>query len=114
MPNRETEDPPQSSLLDGIKHVFTDGLDYFQSTLTLIQARMTGMALSAILFIIFLIACGILVMASFVLFTVAVGIWLTKVTGHATYSLGILGAFYALLAIAVGQRAFSWLKKMNL
>lgn len=113
MPNPETENAPQGSVLDALKRVVLDGIDYFQSIITLTQARMTGMALSAAVFLLFLVVCGVLAFASFTLLTIAFGMWLTKITGHAAWALVILGGLYGIIALIAANRAAQWMKKLN-
>ncbi len=53
----ETEPSSQSSILDSLKLVIHNGIDYLMGSLTLLQSKMTGLALSAILFLVALFIC---------------------------------------------------------
>jgi hypothetical protein len=109
----ETDFSPQSSLLESIKNVIHAGVDYFMSSISLLQARMTGMALSAVVFIVTILVCVLLALASLVLLTVALGIWLSKATGSPVWALIILGSSYLLISGIVAKIALGSLKKMN-
>lgn len=109
----ETEPSHQSSILESIKLVLHNGIDYLMSSITLLQARMTGMALSAVVFIVTLFVCLLLALAAFALLTVALGMWLAKVTGHPAWALVILGSFYLLTAGIIAKYVAGSLKKLN-
>lgn len=108
-----TTDPQNSSLSSQLKRVIEDGIDYAQSQLRLLQAQVTAMALSTILFLV-LIAFAVLTgIVAFALLSVALGIWLAHLTGGAGWSLLIIGGVYALLAIGLGGTAVRWLKNLK-
>ena len=109
----ETEPSSQSSILDSLKLVIHNGIDYLMSSLSLLQSKMTGLALSAILFLVTLFICFLLALTAFVLLTVALGMWLAQVTGHPAWALVILGFFYALLAALTAKWALGWVNKLN-
>lgn len=109
----ETDPSPQSSLLNSIKNVLHSGIDYLISSISLLQARMTGMALSAVVYIVTLCLCLLLALAALVLLTVALGIWLSRLTGNPVWALIILGSSYLLLSGIVAKIALGSLKKMN-
>jgi TRAP-type mannitol/chloroaromatic compound transport system permease small subunit len=109
----ETEPSSQSSILDSLRSVLHNGVDYLMSSIGLLQARMTGVALSAVVFIFVFLICLLFVLASFILMTIAFGMWLAKVTGNPIWSLIILGFIYLLMAGIVAKIASKSLHKLN-
>ena len=108
-----TTDPQNSSFLAQLRRVLEDGMDYAQSQLRLLQAQITSLALSTVLFLV-LIASAILTgFVAFALLSVALGIWLAHLTGSAGWSLLIIGGVYALLAIGLGGTAIRWLNNLK-
>jgi hypothetical protein len=108
----ETE-PATDSLLSQLRRVIKDGIDYLGSVLTLAQARATEIVLSGIVVALLLLAGGLLAAGGFVLLVVALGIWLTHVTGSAGWALLILGGVLGLLAALALLRGMSWLKNLK-
>ncbi|OVE78178.1 hypothetical protein BVX98_01195 [bacterium F11] len=104
---------PNQKLIDQLRQVFKDAIDYFQSVVLLLQARFTEMALSSVVFVALLILAGILGLASFLLFNIALGVWITHLTGGAGWSILILGTFYGILAYVSGSFAMKWLNRLK-
>jgi hypothetical protein len=109
----ETNDPIKGSLLEQLRIVIRDGIDYIHSTLRLLQARATELALSSVLFVLLIVLAVLLCLTAFVLISVAIGLWLTDQTGSAVWSLVIIGSFYILVAIICGGKALRWFRRLR-
>lgn len=111
---KETENEvPDDSLMSQARQVVRDGVDYAASALRLLQAQATSLALSSVAFLL-LVFFGIIAgITAFVLLSIALGMWLTQVTGHAGWALLIMGGVYMVLAIATGGVAVRWLRRLN-
>src|SRR5205814_772840 len=107
------DETPKEGLLDQLRKLIRDGMEYLNSLLTLQQARLTSFALSGFLFTLQIIFACLLGFAAFVLFNVAIGLGLTKLLGNAFYAVGILGGVYTLLAILLSYKAVGWLRKLK-
>ena len=108
----ETE-PATDSLLSQLRRVIKDGIDYLGSVLTLAQARATEIVLSGLVVALLLASGALLAIAGFVLLAVALGIWLTHLTGSAGLALLILGGVLGLLAAIAIVRGVSWLNNLK-
>jgi hypothetical protein len=109
----ETEETTDNTLIHQLRRVLKDGIDYLGSALTLLQARAAEMALSSLVFAALLMFAAILAMAALVLMIVALGFWLTHVTGNVGWSLLIIGGLLAVIAAASAWRALRWLNQLK-
>lgn len=109
----ETDESTDSTLIKQFRRVLKDGIDYLSSALALLQARAAEMALSSLLFAALLLFAAILGMAALVLAIVALGFWLTHVTGNVGWSLLIIGGILASIAAASVWRALRWLNQLK-
>lgn len=101
------------SIIAQLRNVLKDGIDYVASVVALLQARLVDMALSSLLFIALLVAAGFCAAVSFLILSVALGFWLTHMTGHVAWALLIIGGVYALSALICGGIAVRWLNKLQ-
>lgn len=108
-----TTESPNGSLMDQLKAALRDGIDYGVSRLSYLQARTAELALSSLVFAVLMVAALLLGIAAFVLLNVAAGFWLTHLTGHAGWSLLILGGAYILLGGGCAAVALRWLKQLK-
>ena len=108
-----TTESKNGSLVDQLKAVLKDAIDYAVSQLAYLQARITELALSSLVFAVLIVAAGILGLAAFVLINVALGFWLTHLTGHAGWSLLILGVAYIVVGGICAGVALRWLKQLR-
>jgi len=102
-----------TSLIDDLRSVVRDGIDYAGSVLALLQARLTEYALSTILFFLLIAFSSLLLIAAFVFFNVAIGMGLARWLGNPTWAILILGSFYFVLSAILGAIALSWLKRLR-
>ncbi len=109
----ETEESTDSTLVNQLRRVVKDGIDYLGSVLSLVQARTAEVALSSLVFAALLLFAATLGMASLVVLIVALGFWLTHVTGHVGWSLLIIGGLLASIAAASVWRALRWLETLK-
>lgn len=107
------EDSPKEGFVDQLRALLRDGLDYLSKMLEFQQARFTAFALSGVLFVISVCIAVMLLIAAFVLFNVALGLFLTTLFDSALWSVVTLGFFYLLLAFAISFRALRWMKKLK-
>lgn len=110
---RAPETETNESLMDQLKAVLRDGVDYGVSQLAYLQAKAAALAMSSLLFAILIGASVLLGIAAFVLLNVATGFWLTQLTGHAAWALLILGGAYLLLGGICAGIALRWLKQLQ-
>lgn len=103
----------QQSIADQFRQVVKDGIDYFNSTVTLLQARAAAFALSGVTFVVMMALAALLMLAGFTIFNIALGVWLARTLNSPTASLLILGGFYVLLAIGLGGFALRWLSRLR-
>jgi uncharacterized protein (DUF2062 family) len=101
------------SIIEQLRKVLKDGIDYLGSVLKLQQVRLTSLTLSAAVFVALLFFAGLLGLAAFVLVNVALGMWLSQLLGNPLYSVLILGAVYALLAWLTIRKALAWLNRIR-
>jgi hypothetical protein len=101
-----------SSLIDDLRDVVRDAIDYSASAMGVLQARLTTYALSTILFFLLIVFASLLLIGAFVFFNIAIGVALAHSVGTA-WALLILGSFYLLLSIAIGGVALSWAKRLK-
>ena len=101
------------SLTEQLRRVLKDAIDYFQSVVTLLQARLTEFALSSVVFLLLLSFASLMALACFLMFNIALGVWISHLTGSAGWSILILGSFYGILSILTGFIAFQWLNKLK-
>ena len=109
----ETSEEESSTVTSELKALVRDAIAYFGSTLNLVQARFVELALSSAVFMAMIAVSFLLVIASLVVLNVALGIWLTHLTGHVGWSLLILGVFYIVLAAIISWSGLRWLKKLR-
>ena len=102
-----------NSLINQLRQVIKDGIDYLQSSLQLLQARAAEFALSGILFGFLLLSGFLLGVAAFVFYNIALGCWLAKILGSVPLSITVLGSGYALLAVICITIALRWLKTLK-
>ena len=107
-----TENEPMS-FLQQLRLLIKDSIDYVAAVLHLQQARFTQFSLSIAVFVVLLALTTLLGVAAFVVLNIALGVWLTRATGHAGWSLLILGGFYGLLTMGLGIYSLRWLKKLS-
>jgi len=109
----ETEESTDSTLVNQLRRVFKDGVDYLGSVLSLLQARTAEVALSSLVFAALLVFGAILGLGALIVLVVALGFWLTNVTGHVGWALLIIGGVLSALAAASVWRALNWLKNLK-
>lgn len=102
-----------TSLIDDLRSVVRDGIDYLASVVALLEARLTQYALSTILFFLLIVFSSLLLIAAFVFFNIAIGVFLARALGSPTLSLLILGSFYFVLSAVLGGMALSWLRRLK-
>jgi hypothetical protein len=100
------------SLIDDLRNVVHDAIDYAASAGALLQARLTSYALSTILFFLLIVFSSLLLIAAFVFFNIAVGLGLARWL-NPTWAVLILGSFYLLLSAILGAVALSWVKRLK-
>jgi len=103
----------EQNIINQLRQVLKDSIDYLYSVLALLQARMAEFALSGVVFTSLIAMAFLLGLASFILLNIALGVWLSHITGNPGWSILILGTSYAGLAALSIQRAFRWLKKLQ-
>ena len=113
MTMNETNDTTNSSLVNQLRLVLKDGIDYAGSVLRLLQAQAAALALSSVSFLVLIFFCVGAGVIGFILLSVALGMWLTNVTGHAGWALLIMGGIYFVLAAVAGSTALRWLKRLK-
>jgi hypothetical protein len=106
---QKSEDP----LIQQLRKVIKDGLDYLQSLLTLLQARTAEMVLSGVLFVVMLGLAILFGLIALILFNIIIGMWLAQVLGNPLWGIVILGAFYGIVAFLLGFKALNWLKNLK-
>jgi len=106
-------DHSEDSFIQQLRKVIKDGMDYFQSMITLLQARTTELILSSVFFVFLLALASLFGLAALILFNIILGMWLAQVLGSSLWGIGILGGFYALLALLIGFRALRWLHNLK-
>ena len=109
----ETDESTDQNLIHQLRRAFKDGVDYLASVASLLQARAADIALSSLVFAALLVFAGILAFAALILMIVALGFWLTHVTGHVGWALLILGGVLAAIAAASVWRALRWLDQLK-
>lgn len=109
----ETEESTDQNLVSQLRRAFKDGVDYLGSVVSLLQARAADIALSSLVFAALLVFACLLGFAALVLVIIALGFWLTHVTGHVGWALLILGGVLAALAAASVWRALAWLNQLK-
>lgn len=109
----KNDTPDGDSLLDQLRRLLHDGIDYGASAIQLLQAQVTAMALSSVAFLILLFFAILAGIAAFVLLTVALGFWLSNLFGGAVWAVLIIGAVYALIAVLLGGVAIRWLSRLK-
>ena len=109
----ETEESTDQTLASQIRRAIKDCVDYMGSVLSLVQARAAELALSSLLFAALVVFASLLGFASLVLVVVALGFWLTAVTGHVGWALLIIGGLMAVLAAASVWKALRWLNHLK-
>lgn len=109
----ETNPPHQSSLSEQIKSVMRDGVDHFSSSLLLLQARFTEMALTSTFFVGLVIAAAILGFVAFVILSIALGVWLSHVLGSVLWSLLVIGLIYVIFSGLCLLKALKWLNRLK-
>ena len=109
----ETDNSKDGSIIEQLGRVLKDAVDYAASAITLLQTRITAMALSGVAFAALLFMAGLLAIAALSLLGVALGVWLTHATGSAVWALLIMGAVLALIAFILGRIALGWLDRLN-
>ncbi len=107
------EETTKEGVVDQLKNLIRDGVEYLNSLLTLQQAKFTSFFLSTVLFVIQILFACLLGLAAFILFNVALGLALAKILGNGLWAVGILGSVYTVLAILLSYKAFAWLRKLN-
>jgi hypothetical protein len=108
----ETEES-SDSLVHQLRRAIKDGVDYFGSVLALVQARAVEVFLSGAVFLALLAVGGVLAFAGVVLLVVALGIWLTHLTGSAALACVILGGVVFVVAAIALWRAMAWLGNLK-
>ncbi len=108
----ETEQSNQS-LIQQLRRLVKDAIDYLGSVLSLLQARVAEMALSSLVFAALLVVGGLLGFSGLVLAVVALGFWLTAVTGHVGWALLILAGVLGLASFLCVFRALRWLRELK-
>jgi hypothetical protein len=109
----ETDEANNDTVTGQARQVIKDGIDYLGSVLSLVQARAAEVALSSLVFAALLVFAAILALGAVVLAVVALGFWLTHVTGHVGWALLILGGVLAGIATATVWRAMKWLNQLK-
>lgn len=109
----ETEEPTEQTLTQQLRRALKDGIDYLGSMLALAQARAAEIALSSLVFAALLVVASVFAVSAAVLVVVALGFWLTHLTGHVGWALLILGVVLAGGAAASVWRALAWLKTLK-
>lgn len=103
----------QNSLIDELRQVIKDGVDYLQAALALLQARMAEYALTGVVFAALIASALLLGVAAFIFYNIALGMWLSKVFGSGLCAISVLGSFYALLALIAVFIALRWLNTLK-
>lgn len=102
-----------TSLIDDLRAVIKDTVDYAGSVGALLQARLTSYALSTILFILLIAFASLLLIAAFVFFNIAAGVLIARALGSPGWALLIMGSFYLALSAILGGIALSWAKRLK-
>lgn len=109
----EENEGKTDSLTQQLRRVIKDGVDYAASVFELVQARAVELALSGLVFAV-LLAFGVLVaFTAFILLMVALGFWITSLTGSAGWTLLIMGSFLCLVSALAVWRALAWLRNLK-
>lgn len=103
----------KDKFFDQLRRVIKDGVDYFTSSLTLLQARITDFSLSAVVFVLLILLATLMALAAFVFLNIVFGLWLAQSTGSTSLALSLLGLLYALLAGVSTLIALRWLKHLQ-
>ncbi len=103
----------QPTFVEQLGIILRNAIDYASSSLRLIQAEAASIALSSVTFLVLIMLTVLTSFVAFILLSVALGIWLSHLTGSAGWALVIMGGFYALLAAVAGTVAFRWLAKLR-
>lgn len=109
----DTEESTDSTLITQLRRVVKDGIDYLGSVVTLLQARTAEIALSSLVFASLLAFSVVLGMAALVVLIVALGFWLTHLTGHVGWALLIIGGLLGAMSAASVWRALRWLENLK-
>lgn len=109
----ETDDTTEQTLTRQLRRAIKDGVDYLGAMLALAQARAAEMALSSLVFAALLVFAGVFGLGAVIVLVVALGFWLTHVTGHVGWALLILGGVLAGIAAASIWRALRWLHQLK-
>ena len=109
----DTTETTDQGVIQQLRRVAKDGIDYLGSVLQLAGARAAEMAMSSLVFAALLVFAGILGLGALVLVVVALGFWLTQVTGHVGWALLILGGVLGVIAGACAWRAVRWLDQLK-
>ena len=104
---------PRENLIDQLKIVLKDALDYLNSFITLQQARFTVFTLSGVIFIIQISFACLLGLTAFILVNVALGMGLNLLLKNPFLTLLILGLIYAVLAWIISRKALRWLSNLK-
>ncbi len=110
---KEESSNQTGSLIDQLRRVVRDAIDYAASVLRLLQAQMTAMALSSLMFVLMIFFAIVSGLTAFVLVSIAFGIWLSHVTGSAAWSLLIIGAVYGVISLGLGGYVARWLSRLS-
>jgi uncharacterized membrane protein len=100
-------------IINQLRQVLKDGIDYLHSVIELLQARLTEYALSSVLFIILVCSSALLGLAAFVFLNIALGFWLKGALESTTLSILILGGGYLILSLITGGIALRWLNNLK-
>lgn len=103
----------KDGILDQLRALLQDGLDYLSKMLELQQARFTAFALSGVLFVLQILIAFFLGAAAFILFNVGIGLALAHYLGSALYSVLILGGLYLILSVLLSFKALRWLNRLK-
>jgi hypothetical protein len=104
---------PKATVGEQVNAVLRNAIDYAVGSLRLVQAESISLALSSVTFLVLVMLTVLTGFVAFCLFSVALGVWLSHVTGSSGWALVIMGGFYAVLAALAGIVAFRWLTKLR-
>jgi hypothetical protein len=104
---------PKEGLIEQVRSLIKDALDYLSKVLELQQARFTAFALSGILFSLQILVAFCLGAAAFVLFNVAIGLALAHLLGSSLWAVLILGGLYAIFSILLSYKVLRWLNRLK-
>lgn len=113
MAETDTEETQDSSIIDQLRLVLRDGVDYGASVLRLLQAQATQVALSSFLFLLLVAFAFVSGIIGFLLISTAIVIYLTNVTGSAGWAFLIMSTVYFVMAAICGGVAIRWLKNLK-